>query len=73
MFEFDTDISTENENDMGKLKGADSCPRRPYARTIQTFSGMDKDTFNDTTGMSIMLSAQAELDQLIHGDCDDLE
>ena len=66
VFEFDTDISTENENDMGKLKGL-ILARGDHIANYTDVLGMDKDTFNDTTGMSIMLSAQAELDQLIHG------
>lgn len=66
VFEFDTDISTENENDMGKLKGL-ILARGDHIANYTDVLGMDKETFNDTTGMSIMLSAQAELDQLIHG------
>ena len=66
VFEFKTEISTENENDMGKLKAL-VLSRGDHVANYTDVTGMDKETFNKTTGMSIMLSAQAELDQLIHG------
>lgn len=66
VFEFKTEISTENENDMGKLKAL-VLSRGDHVANYTDVAGMDKETFNKTTGMSIMLSAQAELDQLIHG------
>ena len=66
VFEFKTEISTENENDMGKLKAL-LLARGDEVANYTDVAGVDKETFNKTTGMSVMLSAQAELDQLIHG------
>lgn len=66
VFEFKTDISTENKNDMGRLKAL-VLARGDHIANYTDVEGMDKETFNDTTGMSVMLTAEAELDQLIHG------
>lgn len=66
VFEFKTDISTENKNDRGKLKAL-LLARGDHVANYTDVAGMDKETFNDTTGLSVMLKAQAELDQLIHG------
>lgn len=66
VFEFKTDISTENKNDMGELKAL-VLARGDHIANYTDVEGMDKKTYNDTTGMSVMLTAEAELDQLIHG------
>lgn len=66
VFEFETDISTENKNDMGELKAL-VLARGDHIANYTDVEGMDKETYNDTTGMSVMLTAEAELDQLIHG------
>lgn len=66
VFEFKTDISTENKNDMGQLKAL-VLARGDHIANYTDVEGMDKKTYNDTTGMSVMLKAEAELDQLIHG------
>lgn len=66
VFNFTTDISAENKNDMGELKAL-VLARGDYVANYTDVEGMDKDTFNDTTGMSVMLKAEAELDQMIHG------
>lgn len=66
VFNFDTDISTENQNDMGALKAL-VLARGDHIANYTDIEGMDKDTYNDTTGMSIMLNAEAQLDQMIHG------
>lgn len=66
VFNFNTDISTENKNDMGELKAL-VLARGDHIANYQNIEGLDKDVYNDTTGMSVMLTAQAELDQLIHG------
>ncbi|MDD6056885.1 MAG: flagellar hook-associated protein FlgK [Clostridiales bacterium] len=66
LFHFNTDISAENKNDMGKLK-AQILARGDHIATYRDVEGMDRTTFNDTTGMSVMLKAEAELDQMIHG------
>lgn len=66
LFNFKRDISAENQNDMGELKAL-VLARGDHVANYRDVVGLDKDTFNDTTGMSVMLKAQAELDQLIHG------
>ncbi len=66
VFEFTKDISTANKNDMGELKAL-ILARGDYVANYQDVLGLDQDTYNDTTGMSVMLKAEAELDQLIHG------
>lgn len=66
VFEFETDISTENKNDMGELKAL-VLARGDHIANYTDVEGMDKETYNDTTGMSVMLTAEAELDQLMHG------
>lgn len=66
VFNFNTDISAANKNDMGELKAL-VLARGDYVANYTDVEGMDKKTFNDTTGMSVMLKAEAELDQMIHG------
>lgn len=66
VFDFNTDISTENKNDMGGLKAL-ILARGDHVANYTDVEGMDRRTYNDTTGMSVMLTAEAELDQLIHG------
>lgn len=65
VFEFKTDISTENKNDRGSLKAL-VLARGDHIANYTDVEGLDKETYNDTTGMSVMLKAEAELDQLIH-------
>lgn len=65
VFDFSQDISTENKNDMGELKAL-ILARGDYVATYGDVEGLDKDTYNDTTGMSVMLTAEAQLDQMIH-------
>lgn len=66
LFNFSTDISAENKNDMGELKAL-VLARGDHIANYTDIEGMDKRTYNDTTGMSVMLNAEAELDQMIHG------
>lgn len=66
VFEFKTDISAANKNDMGSLKAL-VLARGEYVANYTDVEGVDKDTFNDRAGMSVMLKAEAELDQMIHG------
>lgn len=66
VFEFKTDISTSNKNDMGELKAL-ILARGDHVANYTDVEGMDQKTYNDTTGMSVMLTAEAELDQMIHG------
>lgn len=66
VFNFNTDISSENKNDMGKLKAL-ILARGDHIANYTDVEGMDRGTYNDTTGMSVMLQAEAMLDQLVHG------
>lgn len=66
VFNFNTDISAENKNDVGSLKAL-VLARGDHIANYTDVEGMDRETFNDTTGMSVMLKAEAELDQMIHG------
>ena len=66
VFEFDTDISVANRNDMGELKAL-VLARGDRKANYTDIVGVPKDRYNDTTGMSVMLKAEAMLDQLVHG------
>lgn len=66
VFNFNTDISVENKNDMGSLKAL-VLARGDHIANYTDIEGVDKETYNDTTGMSVMLKAEAEMDQMIHG------
>lgn len=66
VFNFDVDISTDNKNDVGGLKAL-LLARGDHIANYTDIEGMDRRTFNDTTGMSVMLKAEAELDQMMHG------
>ena len=66
VFNINTDISTENKNDMGELK-AMIVARGDSVANYTDVLGVDKEKYNDTTGMSVMLRAEAQFDQLIHG------
>lgn len=66
VFEFTKDICTANKNDMGELKALILARGDRTANYLDVL-GLDQDTYNDTTGMSVMMKAEAELDQLIHG------
>lgn len=65
VFNFNIDISTENKNDMGALKAL-VLARGDHVANYRDVEGMNKEAFNDTTGMSVMMKAEAEFDQLIH-------
>ncbi len=67
VFDFGSrDISTENKNDMGELKAL-VLARGDHIANYTDIVGLDQDTYNDSTGMSVMLRAEAQLDQMIHG------
>jgi flagellar hook-associated protein 1 FlgK len=66
VFNFSTDISSENKNDIGELKAL-LLARGDHPANYTDIEGLDADTYNDTTGMSVMLMAEAQLDQMIHG------
>ena len=66
VFKFDRDISTENKNDMGEIKAL-LLARGDKVADYTDVLGVDKEIYNDTTDMSVMLRAEAQLDQLYHG------
>ena len=65
LFNFNRDISTENKNDMGEIKAL-VLARGDKVADYTDVVGVDKRTYNDTTDMSVMLRAEAQLDQLFH-------
>ena len=65
LFNFNRDISTENKNDMGEIKAL-VLARGDKVADYTDVEGVDKRTYNDTTDMSVMLRAEAQLDQLFH-------
>lgn len=66
VFNFNVDISSEYNTDIGELKAL-MMQRGDHWADYSDISGMSADEYNDTTGMSVMLSVEAQLDQLIHG------
>ncbi len=66
LFKFDRDISTGNDNDIGELKAL-ILARGDSVANYTDIVGVDADVYNDSTGMSVMLRAEAQLDQLFHG------
>lgn len=66
VFDFGNDISAANKNDSGELKAL-VLARGDHVANYNDVLGVDRNTYNDTTGMSVMLTAQAGLDQMIHG------
>lgn len=66
MFDYKSgDIAAELNTDIGELKGL-ILSRGDKPADYRDITGMDKQKYNDTTGMSVVMTAQAELDQLIH-------
>ena len=66
LFNFSRDISTENKNDMGEIKAL-VLARGDKVANYKDIVGLDGKTYDDTTGMSVMLRAEAQIDQLFHG------
>lgn len=66
MFDYKSgDIAAELNTDIGELKGF-VISRGDKPADYRDITGLDKQTYEDTTGMSVVMTAQAELDQLIH-------
>lgn len=65
VFHFNLDISSENNTDLGELKAL-IMQRGDHFADYRDIEGMSQDTYNNTTGMSSMLSIESQLDQLIH-------
>ena len=59
------DIAAELNTDIGELKGL-IVSRGDRPADYRDITGLDRQKYEDTTGMSVVMNAQAELDQLIH-------
>ena len=66
VFDYSVDISSEMNTDIGILK-AQVLARGDHVANYTDVTGLTADQYNDGAGMSVMLSAQAEFDQLVHG------
>ena len=66
VFDYSVDISSEMNTDIGILK-AQVLARGDHVANYTDVAGLTADQYNDGAGMSVMLSAQAEFDQLVHG------
>ncbi len=72
VFSFTTPISSDLNNDLGELKAL-ILARGDRKATYKDIAGLTSDEYNRSTadsiatGMSVMLQAQAQLDQLVHG------
>lgn len=66
MFDYKSgDIAAELNTDIGALKGL-IVSRGDSPADYRDITGMDQQKYEDTTGMSVVMTAQAELDQLNH-------
>ena len=65
VFNFGVDICPEYNTDIGELKAL-VMQRGNKIADYRDIEGLDAKTYQDTTGTSVMLSTQAELDQLVH-------
>ncbi len=66
VFNFKNDISSANGNDMGELKAL-ILARGDKVANYTDVTGKTLDEYNNGAGMSVMMKAQAEFDQLMHG------
>ena len=65
VFNFGVDICSENNTDIGELK-AYVMQRGDHWATYKDIEGMSQEQYNDTTGLSVMLAVEAQIDQLMH-------
>ena len=65
MFDFSEDISPMLDTDIGQLKGW-ILARGDKVATYRDITGLTKEQYEDTTGMTVVKNAQAELDQMVH-------
>lgn len=65
VFDFGVDIASDLDTDIGKLKAL-VLARGDKNATYADVEGMSQEKYNDTTGISMMLKVEAELDQFIH-------
>lgn len=66
VFNYDVDISSDKNTDIGELKAL-VMQRGDHYADYTDIEGVSASEYNDSTGMSTMLTAEAQLDQLIHG------
>lgn len=66
VFNFNSDISTELNTDIGKLKSL-VMNRGTEVSDYLDILNISPDVFNDTTGLSAMQMIEAQIDQLVHG------
>lgn len=66
VFDYGVDISSEMNTDIGLLKAL-VLARGDRIANYTDVAGLTADQYNDGAGMSVMLSAEAEFDQLVHG------
>lgn len=66
VFDFGVDISSEINTDIGKLKALVMC-RGTEISDFTDVLGLDVETYNNTTGLSVLQTIEAQLDQLVHG------
>ncbi len=65
VMDFRRDISPENQNDKGSLKAL-ILARGDHVADYRDIEGLTQKEYNDNAGMSVMLKAEAMIDQLIH-------
>lgn len=65
VFDFNIDISSELNSDIGKLKAL-VLTRGDHWGDYRDIEGMNEQEYLDTTDMSVMIKMQAQLDQLVH-------
>ncbi len=66
VFDFKVDISSDLNTDIGKLKALVMC-RGTEISNYTDVLGLDAETYNNTTGLSVLQTIEAQLDQLVHG------
>lgn len=66
VFDFNIDISSEINTDIGKLKALVMCRGKEISNFTDVL-GLDAETYNNTTGLSVLQAVEAQLDQLVHG------
>ena len=65
VFDYSIDISPELNTDIGQLKAL-VLTRGEKIGNYRDVTGVSADKYNNGAGMSVMVSAEAELDQMVH-------
>ncbi len=65
VFDFSNGVSSLNDSDLGKLKAL-VLARGDHVANYQDIEGVSSQDYNKGIGQSVVMNAQAELDQLIH-------